>query len=134
MLNARNPASRATRILRALADHPEGRLTTELIADLAEPAGKPRQQTLTWYGAILRRHEAQGLAERTGRTAGAWQSGPVGRWRITPAGLACLRAAEEPPRQRVPGWRQPAWYRRLNTEGMMAGLGTVTMTRSRARP
>lgn len=92
-------------ILRALAASPRGSLLTPALLSVVGGPQRDdlsptelRQRRLTRLGNELRRLEQRGMTERAGQTAGAWQSGPVQCWRITPAG-----------REQVTWWEENSW-------------------------
>lgn len=82
------PETRAQRILRVLAEHPEG-LSTPAIARETGERVQPRQQALTRCGSVLRRLNSAGLVARCGTTVepGTYNNLPSACWLITAAGL-----------------------------------------------
>ena len=100
--------ARRMRIIRMLAEHPEGLSTPEMAREFAE-ASQPWQVTLTRTGGVLRYMEKAGRVQRAGKVPGAWQRGPADRWRITDAGREWLQPGftKPAPARTVPVTTQP---------------------------
>lgn len=107
--------NRPLRILRAIAASPEGMAAPGLVEELAEGI-QPRQQALTWYGSILRRHAQNGLIARAGKTEGGWQRCPALIYQITDEGIARLDYVDDEPN------RKAAYDKALAEAGEAAAL------------
>jgi hypothetical protein len=93
--------ARPIRIMRALAEAPDGLSTPALVAELAEGM-KSHQRALSQYGQILRSHARQGHVEKAGKMSGrGWQRPPVIVWRITGEGRKLLAHIDDEPARKA---------------------------------
>lgn len=93
--------SRPVRILRALDCSPGPLSTSQIVDELAEGI-EPRQQALSWYGQILRRHAQEGKVEAAGKVRSErYHGAPTVLWRITDEGRKLLAYIDDAPRRKA---------------------------------
>ena len=100
------------RILRTLAERPDGAITSELIGVFGREI--PKQQGQSWAGQHLRRLAADGKIVTRGRRYGQGNKKrhPSAVWHITELGLAAIRYADEAPILPADSWARSWALRR----------------------